>query len=89
MKDVLKIVQEEFYSQLEQEEGITKKDLELVDLSIAFSPVIQFNGDKPVEVTETIGGKYIVHGQIPQTVDAEMLTVMRYRFLINRTNPFR
>lgn len=89
MEEILKIVKDSFYIKLEEEEGITQKDLGLVDLSVAFSPVIQFKGDRPVEVTETIGGKYIVHGQMPQTVDAEMLTVMRYRYLSDRHNPFR
>jgi hypothetical protein len=89
MDEVLKCVRDQYYQELEQEEGITKADLTLVDLSIAFSPVIQFKGSRPVEVTETIGGNYIVHGELPQTVDAEMLKVMRYRYLSNRTNPFR
>jgi hypothetical protein len=69
-----------------KEEGITKEDLELVDLDIEFSPVIPYKGASPCEVTETMGEKYIVHGVIngSQTVGVEMLTIMRYRFLINR-----
>jgi hypothetical protein len=88
MDNILEFVRDLFYNTLEQEEGITKSDLMLVDLSIAYSPVIQFKGGSPVDVTETIGGNYIVHGALPQTVDAEMLKVMRYRYLSNRTNPF-
>lgn len=60
----------------------------MVDLEIGFSPVIQFKGGRPAEVIETIGGKYIVQGEMPQTVDKTSLKVMRYRYLSNRKNPF-
>lgn len=78
-----------FWDTLKDEEGITPEDLEMIDLDIEFSPVIQFKGGKPVEVTEATGkGQYIVNGMIPQTVGELMLKVMRYRYLSNRNNPF-
>lgn len=76
------------FKELEESEGISESDLDLVDLEIGFSPVIQFKGGRPAEVTETIGGNYIVHGEMPTTVDAETLKIMRYRYLSTRKNPF-
>lgn len=38
------------------EEGITKENLELVDLEIEFSPVIPVKGGDPMEVIELEGG---------------------------------
>lgn len=70
-------------------EGITKDDLDLVMLDINFSPVIALCGESirdAVEVTETIGGKYVVHhGLITNPVAADELKVMRYRYLISRS----
>lgn len=88
MEDLEKILTDHFYKELEESEGITKEDLELVDFDIAFTPVIQFKGGHPVEVTETVGGNYIIHGEFPMTVNSEQLKVMRYRYLSNRNNPF-
>ena len=86
--NLLNDLKKQFFKELEESEGITESDLELVDLEIGFSPVIQFKGGRPAEVTETVGGNYIVHGEMPTTVDAESLKVMRYRYLSQRTNPF-
>ncbi len=68
------------------EEGISKEDLELVDLSIAFTPVIPMKGDKAYEVIETVGGSYLIvnHPIINYSIPAELLKVMRYRYLIKR-----
>ncbi len=81
-------LRKQFFKELEESEGISESDLELVNLEIGFSPVIQLKGGNPVEVTETIGGGYIVHGEMPMTVDVETLKIMRYRYLSNRKNPF-
>lgn len=85
LQNIVDSEKEKYYQQLFEEEGISKEDLELVDLGIAFSPVLPFRIDKyPVEVTETIGGDYIVHGHPFNPVSPEMLKVMRYRYLTNR-----
>lgn len=69
-----------------KEEGITKEDLELVDLDIAFSPVIPFRGSSPMEVIKLEGGKYRIpdYPMAGLNITKEALTVMRYRYLINR-----
>lgn len=88
MKNILTGLEEQFWKELEESEGITKEDIEFVDLEIGFSPVLQFKNSKyPAEVTETIGGNYIVHGEMLQTVDPTTLKIMRYRYLSNRKNP--
>ena len=68
------------------EENITKEDLELVDLDINFTPVIPCKGDRPYEVIETVGDKYLIpnHPIFNHAISKEELTVMRYRYLINR-----
>ncbi len=73
-----------------KEEGITKEDLELVDLDIEFSPVIPVRNGSPTEVIETIGGKFLLPDfpLIQGAISREELTIMRYRYLINRKNPF-
>jgi len=86
LENILKNQREQFYKSLEQDEGITQQDLELVDLEIDFSPVIPFHGGKPVEAIETMGGAFYVTGY-PNIVSAEMLKVMRYRYLSQRKNP--
>jgi hypothetical protein len=88
INNISKELRSQFFKELEESEGISESDLELVDLDIGFSPVIPFKGGSPAEATETIGGNYIVHGEIPMTVDAETLKIMRYRYLSNRKNPF-
>lgn len=82
MKDILNKINEE----LLKDEGISVNDLELVDLEIAFSPVIPVKGGRPTEVIETIGEKYILldFPLISYAISKEELTVMRYRFLMNR-----
>ena len=66
------------------EEGITKEDLELVDLGIGYSPVIPIKGSKPMEVIKLEGGKYRVPEcpMVGLNISTESLTVMRYRYLI-------
>lgn len=68
------------------EEGISKDDLDLVDLDIQFSPVIPCKGDSPCEVIETNGGKYLLvnHPIFRHAISADELKVMRYRYLTNR-----
>lgn len=68
------------------QEGITKEDLELVDLDIQFSPVIPCIGDNPCEVIETIGDDYLLvnHPMFQHAISADSLKVMRYRYLISR-----
>jgi hypothetical protein len=76
----------QMYESLLLDEGITKEDLELVDLEIGFSPVIPIRGSSPMEVIKLEGGFY----RIPEcpmvglNITAESLTVMRYRYLIGR-----
>lgn len=74
------------------EEGITKDDLDLVMLEIQFTPVIAIRGESikdAVEVTETVGGKYLVHHPlINGAVSEDELKVMRYRYLISRRNHY-
>jgi len=71
------------------EEGITKEDIELVDLEIGFSPVTPFRDSNPCEVTETVTGKYLViHPLLPNAIGPEMLKIMRCRYLSNRKNSF-
>lgn len=67
-----------------KKEGIEKEDVEFVDLDIAFSPVTPMQGAEACEVTETMGGKYIVHHPLymDRAVSAEILKVMRYRYLM-------
>lgn len=73
-----------YWSQL-AEEGITKEDLELVDLDINFSPVIPYRNSKsPMGVVELRGGNYAVPGTPFANVTPDQLKVMRYRYLINR-----
>lgn len=71
------------------EEGITEKDLELVDLDINFSPVIPIRNGEPFEVIEAVGGGYLIPGHpiYNRAVSSQTLKVMRYRYLINRKNP--
>ena len=68
------------------EEGITKKDLELVDLDIEFSPVIPIKGSGPMEAIKLQGGKYRVPNClfVGLNLSKEEITIMRYRYLINR-----
>lgn len=69
-----------------KEEGITKEDLELVDLDIEYSPVIPIKGSEPMEVIKLEGGQYRVPDCpfVGLNISAEELTVMRFRYLINR-----
>lgn len=69
-----------------KEEGITKEDLELVDLNMGFSPVIAIKGLRPMEVLKLQNGKYRVPDclMVGLNLSKEELTVMRYRYLINR-----
>lgn len=68
------------------EEGITKEDLELVDLKIEFSPVIAIRGGSPMEVIELEGGFYRIPDclMVGLNLSKEEITIMRYRYLINR-----
>jgi len=72
-----------------EDEGITKEDLELVDLDIEYSPVIAIRGENFCDAVEAItctgGQKYLVkHPLVPEAVDAETLKIMRYRYLTSR-----
>ena len=69
-----------------KEEGITKEDVELVDLEIEFSPVIPIKGSKPTEPIKLEGGKSIVPDcpLVGLNLSKEEITIMRYRYLINR-----
>ncbi len=85
-KDVLQKIQWHLLA----EEGITKEDLELVDLDIEFSPVIPIRGGSPMEAIKLEGGKYRVPDcpMVGLNLTKEEITIMRYRYLINRKNPF-
>ena len=69
-----------------KEEGITKEDVDLVILDIAFTPVIPCKGDDPFDVIETTGGKYLIsnHPIFNQPISADELKVMRYRYLTSK-----
>lgn len=69
-----------------KEEGITKEDLELVDLDREFSPVIPIKGSEPMEAIKLEGGKYRVPNCpiLGLNLSKEEITIMRYRYLINR-----
>ena len=79
-------VLEEIKWKILKEEGITKEDLALIDLDIAFSPVIPVRNGTPTEVIETIGGKYLLPNFpiFRNAISKEELTVMRYRYLTNK-----
>lgn len=77
---------EKITEEILMEEGISKDDLELVDLNIEFSPVIPVKGGSPMEVVKLKDGFYRIP-DFPQAglnITEESLKVMRYRFLINR-----
>jgi len=67
-------------------EGITKEDLELVDLDIGYSPVIPIKGGQPMEAIRLESGKF----RVPEcpivglNISEEELTIMRYRYLNSR-----
>ncbi len=67
------------------EEGISKEDLELVDLKFGFTPVIPVRNGDPTEVIEARGGYLLPDFPLFNgLITKEELTVMRYRYLINR-----
>ncbi len=72
-----------------KEEGITKADLELVDLNIEHSPVIPIKGSKPMECIKLEDGMYRVPGceMVGLNLSESEVKVMRYRYLINRPRP--
>lgn len=88
--DKLKEISDFLFDERLKQEGITRDDLNLVDLSISFSPVIPFPstgafcGGAPCDVIKTVGGKYMLLTGIKMVVDEDMLKLMRYRFLTNR-----
>lgn len=84
LEGLLKILNEELWEKLKEEEGITKKDVEMVDLDIAFSPVTPYKGASSCDViTKTIGGDYIIDGPMgKETISPELLRIMRYRYLV-------
>ncbi len=81
---------EELKWELLEEEGITKEDLELVDLDIEFTPVIPVKNGKPYDVIKTVGDSYLIsdHPIVNTAISSEALKVMRYRYLTKRENPF-
>ena len=81
MKNLNESLENLYWKEL-AEEGITKDDIELIDLDIAFEPVTPIKGASPCEVIETIGGKYLVnHPLSADAVTEEELKVMRFRYL--------
>lgn len=83
MNELNKTLVEIYWKELEKEEGITKSDIDLVDLEIAFSPVTPFKGSRPMEVIELENGMYRIP-DCPEAginISAEALKVMRYRYL--------
>jgi len=73
---------------VQESEGITPDILSMVDLEIAYSPVIVIVGEgieEAVEAVKTKGGKYLVrHPMVHHAVSAEDLKVMRCRYLLAR-----
>lgn len=77
----------EYWARLEKLEGITQQDVELVDLSVACSPVILHQGGPEVQVTPTQGGKtFVVHSSPVQQLEAHQIRVARYRWLKKRAD---
>ena len=70
------------------DEGITREDLELVDLDFGYSPVIPVKGMRPMEAIKLEGGNYRVPEcpMVGLNISPEQLTVIRYRYLMNRNN---
>lgn len=68
------------------EEGITEKDLKMVDLDIGYSPVIAIKGGKPMEVIKLQGNLY----RVPEclfvgyNLTETEIKIMRLRYLLNR-----
>ncbi|GAG00864.1 unnamed protein product [marine sediment metagenome] len=77
---------EKIYFDILKEEGITKEGLGFVDLEIGYSPVIPIRGGRPMEVIKLQGGAYRVPDcpMVGLNISPERLTIMRYRYLINR-----
>ena len=75
-------------TELLAQEGITPELLDMVDLQIAFTPVIAIRGEQmgqSVEAIPTMGGGYIVrHPLVTGTVTADELKIMRARYLLER-----
>lgn len=82
LKNIMQTLENEAWKELNKE-GITKEDLELVDLDIAYEPVTPFEGADPCGVSPAEGGGYIVYHPLLQhrKVSEEELKIMRFRFL--------
>lgn len=88
MENIINDLEQVYWDQL-KEEGIEKEDLEMVDLEINFSPVIPYRNSKdPMEAIELMGGNYAIPGTPFTNVTPDQLKVMRFRYLMNRRNPF-
>jgi hypothetical protein len=85
MEEIMKVVQDEMDKEF-AEEGISKEVLDMIDLDIAYSPVIPVRkGTQVCEVKKTYGGKYLIIDCpfFPNAVDKETIRVMRARFLLS------
>lgn len=82
LKGIMQILESEAWKVL-NEEGITKEDLELIDLGIAYEPVTPFKGADPCDVSPAEGGGYIVYHPLLEhrRVSEEELKIMRFRYL--------
>jgi hypothetical protein len=80
-----KILEKLMWEEL-KEEGITKEDLEMVDLDIEYSPVIPMRGGEPMEAIKLEDNKYRVPDCefLGLNLSVEQIKIMRYRYLINR-----
>ncbi len=85
-ENVISKLEEELKKEL-KEEGIDDTILDMVDLSIAYSPVIPIkNSSRSYEVKKTYGGKYLIINCpfFPEAVDEDTIKEMRARFLLYR-----
>ncbi len=82
MDDIKTILENLYWDELKKE-GITKDDVELVDLDIAFSPVTPFINGSPEEVIKLNGGKYRIPNclELGLNISADVIRVMRFRYL--------
>ena len=75
-------------------EGITPELLNMVDLDIAYSPVIPYKGAEPCKVSKRVGGKYLVEDEIMISNNTAMVTkdslkIMRLRYLLQREQDYK
>lgn len=90
MTDLNKTLEDAYWNELAKE-GITKDDLELIDLDLGYSPATPIKGSGPMEVIKLENNKY----RIPDcpivglNISEQRLKVMRFRYLQNDPDRIR